>query len=77
MQQEYINQSDLKKVRDLLEGMMLSAEDTKNELDRLIKRYRVQKIEDGILKGHSVRQIAKGLNVPKSTVYDHVKRLSR
>ena len=77
MQQEYINQSDLKKVRDLLEGMMLAAEDTKNELDRLIKRYRVQKIEDGILKGYSVRQIPKGLNVPKSTIHDHVKRLSR
>ena len=77
MQPAGIGQEELKKVRLLLEGMMLAAEDRKNELDRILSKYRVEKIEDGILKGHSVRQIAKNLDIPKSTIHDHIKRLSR
>jgi DNA-binding NarL/FixJ family response regulator len=77
MQSEIIGSAELKKVRDLLDGMMLAAIDTKNEVDRLVKKHQTNKIEQAILKGHSVRQIAKNLNMPSSTIHDHIKRLSK
>ena len=48
-----------------------------DDIEKLINQRKLEEIEKGILSGKSVRQIAKNLDIPKSTIHDHIKRLSR
>jgi DNA-binding NarL/FixJ family response regulator len=71
------NHSDLLRLRGLSDRVINSAEDLKREIDEMITKRKLEEIEDGVLRGRSVRAIAKSLDLPRSTVFDHIKRLSR
>ena len=69
--------NELTRLRGLAMRVLNSAEDLKEDIERLINQRKLEEIENGILSGKSVRQIAKNLDIPKSTIHDHIKRLSR
>ena len=69
--------NELTRLRGLAMRVLNSAEDLREDIDKLINQRKLEEIENGILSGKSVRQIAKNLDIPKSTIHDHIKRLSR
>ena len=69
--------NELTRLRVLAMRVANSAEDLKEDIEKLINQRKLEEIENGILSGKSVRQIAKNLDIPKSTIHDHIKRLSR
>ena len=69
--------NELTRLRGLAMRVLNSAEDLREDIDKLIYQRKLEEIENGILSGNSVRQIAKNLDIPKSTIHDHIKRLSR
>ena len=69
--------NELTRLRGLAMRVANSAEDLKEDIEKLINQRKLEEIEKGILSGKSVRQIAKNLDIPKSTIHDHIKRLSR